>query len=110
MDRTLRAGGGTNVFDNHDEERELDAERLVLVGRARDVVRRNIGAHDLEHAGLDVLVRDALNVPIAHLLVPDLKRLAADAVQNGQEPRLEGVLEHAAVRASSGLPPTQEVR
>lgn len=40
------------------------------------------------------LVGDALDVAIADLLVPDLKGLAANAVQDGQESRLEGVLEH----------------
>jgi hypothetical protein len=32
-----------------------------------------------------------------HLLIPNLERLAADAVKNGQEAGLEAVLEHAAV-------------
>ena len=37
---------------------------------------------------------DALDVAVADLLVPDLQRLGADAVQDGKEARLERVLEH----------------
>jgi len=88
-------GASTHVLDNHDQEGQLNSERLVLVGGARDVVSRHIGAHDLKDARLDVLVGDAFDVAIADLLVPDLQWLAANAVQDGQEARLEGVLEHA---------------
>jgi len=31
---------------------------------------------------------------VPHLLIPDLQRLAADAIQDGQEAALEGVLKH----------------
>lgn len=37
--------------------------------------------------------------PPPHLLVPDLERLAADAVQHREEPALERVLEHAGAAA-----------
>ena len=43
---------------------------------------------------LNILVSDPLDVPIPDLLVPDLKGLGADAVQDGEEPALESVLEH----------------
>ena len=45
------------------------------------------------------LIRDALDVTIAHLLVPDLQRLGADGVQDGQEARLVRVSEHVGRRA-----------
>ena len=65
------------VFDDHDEERKLDAEDLVLVGGAGDEASRDVGPHDLEHGALDVLVGNALYVPVAHVPVPDLQRLRA---------------------------------
>ena len=54
------------VLDDHHQEGQLDAKRLLRVGRARDVVRGHVGAHDLQHGGLDVLVGDPLDVTIAH--------------------------------------------
>ena len=41
---------------------------------------------------------------IAHLLVPDLKRLAADAVEDAQEAGLERVLEHLVLRPPRARP------
>jgi hypothetical protein len=82
------------VLDDHDEEGELDAERLLGVGGARDVRGAHVGAHDLEHQRLDVVVGDALDVAVAHLFVPDLQRLRPDRVQDGEESTLESVLEH----------------
>lgn len=37
--------------------------------------------------------------PLRYLFFPDLQRLAADAVQDGQETRLECVFEHSAAPA-----------
>lgn len=62
------------VLEYHDQERELDAEGLTGIGWARDESRRNVGAHDLQHGGLDVLVGDSLDVPVSHFLVPYLER------------------------------------
>lgn len=45
--------------------------------------------------------------PAAHLLVPDLQRLAADAVEHREEPALERVLEHGA--CGSSAPPPRPV-
>ena len=44
----------------------------ALTRGAGYVVGGDVGPHDLEHGALDVLVRDALDVAITHLLVPDL--------------------------------------
>ncbi len=71
------------VLDDHDEKGQLDAERLLRVGRTRDVRGAHVRADDLEHQRLNVVVGDALDVAVAHLLVPDLQRLRAYAVQNG---------------------------
>ncbi len=82
------------ILDDHDEKGQLDAEGLLRVGGARDVGGAHIGADDLEHERLNVVVGDALDVSIAHLLVPDLQRLRAYTVQNGQESTLKCVFEH----------------
>ena len=63
------------VLNDHDEEGQLNAERLVGVGGAGDVVGRDVSAHDLEDGGLDIGVGDTFDVPVAHTLVPDLQRL-----------------------------------
>ena len=61
-----------------DQEGQLDSERLLGISRAGDVVGRHVGAHNLEHRRLDVLIGDALDVTIANLLVPNLKRLGTE--------------------------------
>jgi len=84
------------VLDDHHQERQLDAKRLCRIRWADDVGGAHICPHDLEDAGLNVGVCQALNVPISDLLVPDLQRFAADRIQDGQEARLVGVFEHDA--------------
>ena len=58
-----------------DQEGQLDSERLLGVSGAGDVVGGHVGSHNFEHRRLDVLIGDALDVTIANLLVPNLKRL-----------------------------------
>jgi len=82
------------ILDDHDQEGELDSEGLLSVSGAGDVSGTHVRAHDLKDGGLNVLIRDALDVAIANLLVEDLQGLGSNAVKDGQEPRLEGVLEH----------------
>lgn len=65
----------TYVLDDHDEEGELDGERLLRVNGARDEVRRHIRAHNLKHGRLNVCVGQPLDVTVAHLLIPNLQRL-----------------------------------
>ena len=92
------------VLDDHDQERQLDAERLLRISRACDKIgahlskeneelegdilakrywqinsrrhagKTDVGAHNLQHTAVDILVRDALDVTISNLLVPNLKR------------------------------------
>ena len=96
------------VLDDHDQERQLDAERLLGISRACDkigahlqtgirgggttsrttlnykrmvsikvVIKAHVGAHNLQHTAVDVLVSDALDVAISNLLVPNLQRLGS---------------------------------
>lgn len=90
------------VLDDHDQKRQLDAQCLLQLSRAGDERGADIRADNLQHQALDVVVGDALDVTVAHLFVPYLQRLAADTVQNRQEARLEGVLEHDADEAIGG--------
>ena len=71
------------IFDNHDKEGELDAQGLLGISWTRDISGRNVGAFDLEHQRLDIVVRDALDMSISHFLVPNLQRLGTNTVQNG---------------------------
>lgn len=60
------------VFDDHDEEGELDAEGFARVGGAGDVGRTHVGSDDLQNQRLNVVVSDSLYVAIPYLFVPDL--------------------------------------
>jgi len=82
------------VLNDHHEERQLDAERLALLSWARNEAGVDIAADELEDARLNVLVGQALDVAVAHLLVPDLQWTRSNGVQDGEESTLEGVLEH----------------
>ena len=64
--------GLTYVFDDHDEEGQLDGEGLLGVKRASDEVSANVRAHDLENRGGNIGVSDSLNMTVADVLVPDL--------------------------------------
>ena len=63
------------VLDDHHKEGELDPEGALGVGGAANVRSGDVGSHDLEDRGLDVLVRDPLNMSITDLLVPNLEGL-----------------------------------
>lgn len=82
------------VLDDHHQKRELDAERFLRIGRTGDVSCAHIGADDFQHQRLDVLIGDALDVPVANLFVPYLQRFASYAVQYREEPGLKSVFEH----------------
>lgn len=56
------------VLDDHDQEGQLDAQRLLRVCWASDEGCADIGGHDLQDGRLYVLVCDALDVPIAHCI------------------------------------------
>eukprot|EP00961_Rhodomonas_salina_P242926 3281966-Rhodomonas_salina.2 len=80
---------GSYILDDHHKEGKLDAQGLVLISRASNVVGADVGPHDFEDRRLNILVGDALDMPVPHLLVPNLQRLAPDTVENGQEAGLE---------------------
>lgn len=55
------------VFDDHNEKRQLDAECFFRIGRTCYVRGAHVRAHDLEHQRLDVVVGDTLDVTVSHL-------------------------------------------
>ena len=67
----------TYVLNDNDQEGELDGKRFVVFSWAGDKVCGNVGAHDLEDGGLNVAIRQSLNVTIADLLVPNLEGLGS---------------------------------
>ena len=67
------------VLDDHDQEGKLDGEGLLGVNRASNVVGAHVGAHDFKNGGLNVGVRDSLDVTIAHVLVPNLEGLGTSS-------------------------------
>jgi hypothetical protein len=62
------------IFNNHDQERQLDAQSSLLLGWTSNVIGRDIGANDFQDGGLDVVVGDSLDVAVANFFIPDLKR------------------------------------
>ena len=70
------------VLDDHDQEGQLDGEGLLGVDGACDEVGRHVGAHDFENGGLNVGVRQSLDMTVPHILIPDLERLGADRVED----------------------------
>ena len=66
------------VLDNHNKEGQFDGKCFLRLDRARDVIRRHVGAHDLEHRGLNVCISQSLDVAVPHILVPDLQWLRSD--------------------------------
>lgn len=83
-----------HVLNNHDEKWKFDSKRLSRVGGTGDVAGADVGADNLQHQRLNIVVCYSLYVAISYFLVPDLQRFAADAVEDGQEAALERVLEH----------------
>lgn len=83
-----------HVLYNHDKEWKFDSKRLSRVGGTGDVAGADVGADDLEHQRLNIVVCYALYMTISYFLVPNLQRFAANAVEDGQEAALKRVLEH----------------
>jgi hypothetical protein len=90
------------ILDNHDQEREFDAEGLVALGGARDIVRGHVRPHDFQHARLDVGVCDALDVSVSDMFVPDLQWFRPEN-QRGQR-QLPKVSRRTGWRGSSTYP------
>ena len=68
------------VLDDHDQEGKLDAESLVSVCGACDVICWHVRSHDFEDTTLNVGVGNTLDVTVSHAFVPNLKRLGPDRV------------------------------
>ena len=62
----LKAEVLLQVLDQHDEEGQLDAERFAGVTGATDKGCADVGAHHLQNGRADVLIRNPLDVAIAH--------------------------------------------
>ena len=94
----------TYVLDDHDQEGQFDGEGLLSLDGASDEVGRDIGAHDLQHRGLNVSIGQSLDVTVADLLFPNLQRLRA--VERGGREGLEhgapAVFEDSLTRWSRG--------
>ena len=70
----------TYVLDDHDKEGKLDGKGLLWVDGARDKVSCHVRSHDLEDGGLDVRVRQSLDMTVSHVLLPDLERLRSKSL------------------------------
>ena len=68
------------VLDDHDQEGKLDGQGLLGVNGACDEVRGHVGSHDLEDGGLDVGIRQSLDMTVSDVFLPDLERLGANRV------------------------------
>ena len=79
-----RLARSTYVLNDHDEEGKLDGKSLLAVHGAGDVVGADVGSHDLEDRGLNVGIRQSLDVAVANLLIPDLQGLGAKSCKQGQ--------------------------
>jgi len=91
------------VLDNHDQERELDAQVFFRVGRGSNESSGYISTHDLQDTGLDIGICESLDVTISDLLVPNLKWFRSNREEDREETRLEGILEHDGLRRINRL-------
>ena len=72
----LKSGSdSTYVFDNHNQEGQLDCQGLLGVERASDEVGADVRAHNFEDRRRNIRVGDALNVAITDVLIPNLEGL-----------------------------------
>ena len=85
------------VLDDHDQEGKLDGKGLLGVDWAGDEVGGDVSAHDLEDGGLNISIGQSLDVAVSDVFLPDLERLGADGVQNGEEAALESGLKHRTI-------------
>ena len=90
-----------HILDNHDQIWQFNSQSLSRVSRTSDISGTNIGSHNLQNKTLNVWICDSLDMSISHFFVPNLQWFTPNAVQDRQEPRLKGVLEHAGVKIQS---------
>ena len=57
--------------------REGMGKRTQSIANVKKNLKAHVGAHNLQHAAVNVLVRDAFDVAISNLLVPDLQRFGS---------------------------------
>lgn len=61
------------IFDDHHEIWQFDAERFLRIGGTGDECGGDIRRDDLEHERLDVVVCDPFDVSISHLEIFAMK-------------------------------------
>ena len=60
------------IFDDHDEEGQFYSQCLLLIRGTCHECRGHVGAHDLQHWWLDILVRQAFDMTILNCIKIDL--------------------------------------
>ena len=60
------------VFNDHHQKGQLNTECFLWVGWCTDVGSGDIGALNLQHQRLNIIIGYSFNVPIANFLVPNL--------------------------------------
>lgn len=85
------------ILEYHDEERQFDTQRLLRLGGTDDVIRGDVGSHDLQNGRLDVRVGDSLDVSVSNGGVPYLQGLRPNGIEDRKESALERVAEHDSI-------------
>ena len=62
----LKAEVLLEVFNDHDQEGQLDTQRLGRVSWTRDVGCAHVAAHDFQNTGLDVTISDTLDMSVTY--------------------------------------------
>ena len=90
-----------HVLHNHDQIWQFNSKSFSWVSWTSYIRGANIWTHNFEHKTLNIRVSDSFDMSISHFFVPNLQWFTPNAVQDRQEPRLKGVLEHAGVKIQS---------
>ena len=64
-----------HVLYQDDQEREFNAQLLLLLVWTRNICRGDIASRYLQDSAVDVIISQSLNVPVLDVLLPDLKWL-----------------------------------
>jgi hypothetical protein len=68
------------IFDNHDQEGQLDTEGLFLINWGRYESSTDIGTDDLQDRRIDVIVSQSFDISVLDLLFPNLQWLGTNRV------------------------------
>lgn len=84
------------LHDDH-KNRKFDAERQSRIYWTSDQSGNNIASGDFNNHGLNILISDPFDGTIFDFLVPNLKGIGSNRVQDGQKARLECVSKHCSL-------------